>query len=52
MINMSIDVELLDEFKKELADRYTAEELCELLELDVWDVIEMFEEKIVELKFR
>lgn len=49
---MSMDRELLEEFKLMLADRYTAVELVELLELDVWDVIEMFEEKIVELKFR
>lgn len=49
---MSIDTELFQEFKEQLADRYTAEELCELLQLDVWDVIEAFEEKILELKFR
>lgn len=47
-----MDREVLEEFKAQLADKYTAEELCELLELDVWDIIEMFEEKIVELKFR
>lgn len=52
MIDMSMDRELLEEFKKELADKYTAEELSELLGLDVWDIIEMFEDKIVELKWR
>lgn len=52
MINMSIDVELLEEYKLELADRYTAEELVELLQLDVWEIIEMFEDRIMELKWR
>lgn len=49
---MSIDRDLLDEYKRQIADRYTAPELVELLELDVWEVIEAFEEKVVELKFR
>ena len=49
---MSMDRELLEEFKATLADRYTAEELCELINLDVWDILEMFEDKIIELKFR
>lgn len=52
MIDMSIDYDLLEEFKKELADKYTAEELSELLELDVWDIIEAFQEKVIELKWR
>lgn len=52
MIDMSINRELLEEFKLELADKYTAEELCELLELDVWDLLEEFEDKIMNLKFR
>lgn len=49
---MSIDYEVLDEFKNDLASKYTAEELCELLGLDVWDLIEAFEEKIMELHWR
>lgn len=49
---MSVDREVLEEFKESLADKYTAEELCELLQLDVWDIIEAFEEKILNLKFR
>lgn len=49
---MSIDFELFEEYKQALADRYEAVELVELLGLDVWDIIEAFEEKIVELKFR
>ena len=49
---MSVDYELLEEFKAELSERYTAEELCELLGLDVWDIIEAFPEKIMELKWR
>lgn len=47
---MAIDFEMFEEFKLHLADKYTAEELCELLKLDVWDIIEMFPEKIMELK--
>jgi len=46
---MAIDTELLEEFKNHLADKFTAEELCELLHLDVWDIIEAFQEKIMEL---
>lgn len=46
---MSVDREIFEEFKKRLADRYTGPELCELLELTEWDVIEQFEEKILEL---
>lgn len=49
---MSMDREILEAYKSALADRYAAEELCELLELDVWDIIEMFEDKIVELHWR
>lgn len=49
---MSIDYELLDEYKNSLADKYTAEELCELLELTVWDIIEAFPEAILELQRR
>lgn len=51
---MSIDLDVLAEFKAELADRYTAEELAEFLGLDVWDLLEAdtLQEKIIELKFR
>lgn len=47
---MAIDEDILDQYKRHLADRYTAEELCELLDLDVWDIIEMFEDKIMVMK--
>ena len=46
---MTLDTELFEEFKLELADRFTAEELCEILGLDVWDIIEAFQEKILEI---
>ena len=49
---MSMDRELLEEYKNQLRDRYTAVELCELLELTEDDILEMFEDKIVELKWR
>lgn len=42
-----IDVELLDEHKARLADRYTAAELVDLLDLDVWRIIEAFEDEIM-----
>lgn len=46
---MSINYELFEEFKAQLADRYTATELVELLELTEWDIIEMFQDKVMEL---
>lgn len=49
---MSIDEEVLEEFKAALADKYEAAELVELLNLSVWDIIEMFPEKIMELHWR
>jgi hypothetical protein len=49
---MSVDREVLEEFKQSLSDKYTAEELCELLQLDVWDIIEAFEDKIIEYHWR
>lgn len=47
---MSLDRELLEEFKARLADRYTAYELVELLDLDVWQILEVFEEEVTELR--
>lgn len=41
MDNM-LDEELVNEYKARLADRYTAAELCELLDLDVNDIIETY----------
>lgn len=49
---MSIDEEVLDQYKLSLADKYTASELVELLDLSVWDVIEAFHEKIMDLYAR
>ena len=47
---MMLDLELVDDWKNYLADKYTAEELCELLKLDVWDILEAFEERVLELR--
>lgn len=47
-----LDDELVEEYLASLADKYEAAELCELLELDVWDIIEMFRERCIELKWR
>lgn len=49
---MSIDREVLEEYKQTLADRYMAPELVELLNLDVWEILEEFEEKVIELHAR
>lgn len=45
---MSSNQELIDELMNRLADRYTAEELCDILQLDVWDIIEAFRDLIVD----
>lgn len=46
---MSINNELFEEFRKHLADKYTAVELCELLNLSEWDLLEAFIDKVLEL---
>lgn len=45
---MSTDTERTDEYMNDLAERFTAAELCEELDLDVWDIIESFREKIID----
>lgn len=47
---MSIDRELLEEWKDRLADRYTATELVELLDLDVRAILEAFEDEVMDLR--
>lgn len=49
---MSIDLEILEEFKQELVDKYTPAELVELLDISEWELLEAFQEKVIELKFR
>ena len=54
---MSIDYEVLEEFKKSLVDKYTAYELCELFidhfELSEWDILDLMgDDRVTELKFR
>jgi hypothetical protein len=44
-----IDREMLEEYKAHLKDKYTAVEICELLELSEDDLLEMFEEKVIQL---
>lgn len=39
-----------DEFEKALADRFTAAELVDLLDVDVWQIIEAFDWEIIESK--
>ena len=47
---MSTDHELVESWKNRLADRFTAYELVELLGLDVWQIIEAFEEEVLNLR--
>lgn len=49
---MSVDRELLEEFKAQLLDRYTAEELVEVLQITAEDILEMFEDKVTEFRWR
>ena len=45
-----VDLEMVEEFKARIADRYTAAELCELLEIPVEDIIETYIELLIERK--
>lgn len=45
---MSIDDDMFEEYLQQLADRYTASELVEEMDLSIWDVIEMFRDKLEE----
>lgn len=57
MNNMSVNEDLLEEFREELKDRYTSIELCELFiehfELTEEDILSIFgDEMVMELKWR
>ncbi len=45
-----MDRDILEEFKLRLKDRHTAAELCELLNLTEDDILDAFEEQVMELK--
>jgi len=47
-----MDTELIEEYLDHLEDKYTAEELVELLELSTRDILERFREECIELKWR
>jgi len=49
---MSMDIELIEEYLNHLEDKFTAEELVELLGLETRDIIERFREECIELKWR
>lgn len=49
MISM-LDEDKLQEFFERVADKYTGCEICEILELTEWDVIEAFRELLIEKK--
>lgn len=46
--SMTMDSERFEEYLLLLSEHYTAEELCTELELDVWDIIEMFRDRLEE----
>lgn len=43
-----VDNDLVDDFLALIADKFTASEVCEILELDVWDILEMFRDELLE----
>lgn len=47
-MNDMVDPELVQAAKDRLADRYTASELCELLEVPVEDIVEEYWDTILE----
>lgn len=42
---MSKDWADLIEYRRKIADRYTPAELVELLDLDIWDLLEKFDDE-------
>jgi hypothetical protein len=48
MVGVMLDDDLADDFLKLIADRYTPDEIVELLGLTEWDIIEAFRDKILE----
>jgi hypothetical protein len=43
---MSTDWEMIQEVKRQIADKYTAAELCEILQVDIEDIIEIYWDRI------
>lgn len=41
-----MDLDKFQEYLNQLADRYTAPELVEEMDLDVWDIIERFRDEL------
>jgi hypothetical protein len=44
------DVETIDLFLKRIIDKYTAEELCEMLGLTTEQIVDAFYEQVLELE--
>lgn len=42
---MSKDLDDLIEFRRKIADRYTPAELVDLLDIDIWTLIEKFDDE-------
>lgn len=45
---VSMDRSQLQEFLERVADKYTASELVDLLDLSVWQIIDALEDEIIE----
>ena len=51
MVNhMSMDLDLIQDYLQRVSEHYTAMELVELLDIDVWEIIDSFEDKILSSK--
>lgn len=48
MYNDMLDEDKLEEFLNRIADKYTTEEIVEILQLSEWDILEMFRERVIE----
>lgn len=46
---MSVDTEIFEEFRQRLLDKYEAVELVELLGITAEELLDAFEEKVLEL---
>lgn len=51
-MQLSMDIEMIEEYLNHLEDKYTAEELVELLGLSTRDILERFRDECVDLKWR
>lgn len=43
-----LDQDLVEEFLTRLSEHYTAAEIVDLLDIDVWEILETYREQIIE----